>query len=78
MTVEIERLTLKLSGMSRHEGELLAGRIREKMAGACCGRGKAVRLDSLRVGVERRQGEPVERLSERIVADLLAQMAQAG
>lgn len=76
MSIEIERLSLKLSGLTRHEGEVLGSKIREGLSAGCCG-GKSARLASLRVGVERRPGEPVERLSERVVAELLARIAQA-
>jgi hypothetical protein len=76
--IDIDNLTLKLNGISEHEGAVLAWKIREALAQATVGKGQNARFDSLKIGVERREGEGMDILGKRIVANLLSQIEKTG
>ncbi len=77
--IEIDKLALKLSGISEHEGNVLAWKIREALASAShLGGNHSSRIDSLKIAVERMPGEGMDFLSKRIVANLLSQIERSG
>ena len=76
--IEIDKLALKLSGVSEHEGTVLAWKIREALATASPAAGHPPQIDSLKIAVERMPGEGMDFLSKRIVANLLSQIERSG
>ena len=76
--VEIDRLALKLSGLSEHEGHVLVWKIREALAMAFPTISQNTRIEGMKIGIDRQSGESMDSLSRRIVADLLSQLAQTG
>lgn len=76
--IEIDKLALKLSGISEHEGNVLAWKIREALATASPAAGHPPQIDSLKIAVERMPGEGMDFLSKRIVANLLSQIERSG
>jgi hypothetical protein len=76
--IEIEKLALKLTGLSEHEGHVLAWKIREALALAPVAGSVSGRMDSVKIGVERREGEDVDSLSRRIVSNLLLRIGLTG
>jgi len=76
--VEIDRLALKLSGLSEHEGHVLVWKTREELAMAFPTISQNTRIEGMKIGIDRQSGESMDSLSRRIVADLLSQLAQTG
>lgn len=72
--IEIDKLALKLSGISEHEGRVLAWKIRESLVLAPIASGQHARIEGLKIGIERMQGESMDFLSKRIVTNLLSQI----
>ncbi|MCY1078699.1 hypothetical protein [Archangium lansingense] len=67
----IDRLALKLSGLNESQGRQLARLLSEGFAAASLPEGASASTDRLQVDVRARPGEPLEALSERIVAQVL-------
>ena len=76
--IEIERLALKLKGISEHEGNVLAWKIRDALTHTQIADGQNARFDGLKIGVERQKGESMDILGKRIVANLLSQIEKTG
>jgi hypothetical protein len=72
--VSIERLTLQLSHWPEGDARRLARLVAEGLAGATIGGGQDGYVASLAVTLQAPPGEGVERLAERVVADVLRQM----
>lgn len=75
--IEIDKLALILSGISNHEGNVLAWKIREALAAAPIAGSAHSPIDRLKINVERMQGEDIDFLSKRIVANLLSQIERS-
>jgi hypothetical protein len=73
-TIDIDRLTLKLSGLSEREGQRLARLIAEGLAQADIPNTAPRRLETLRVNLTAPADGNVDRLSQQIVADVLRQL----
>lgn len=69
MTLRLDRLTLRLSGISEPEGRRLARLVGEGLATAASITGSDV--PALRVALAARPGEPLEATANRIVAELV-------
>jgi hypothetical protein len=74
MDVHVDRLTLRVPGLSPAEGrrlaELVAGGLSRMPAGAQAG-------DAIRIAVDARTGERVEALAARITARLMSSLGSA-
>ena len=70
----IDRLALKLSGLSESQGRQLARLLSEGFAAAPLPEGATGSTSRLQVDVRARPGEPLEALSERIVAQVLREL----
>ncbi len=71
--IEIDRLSLKLSGLSEDQGRLLAMRVAEGLAAAPAP-GGAVQRDAMQASATMVPGGNVTTLADRIVADLVRQL----
>lgn len=69
----IERLALKLSGLTEPQGRHLARLLTETLA-ARLPAGSAASIGQLQVRVAPSPGEPLETLAERLVAEVLRQL----
>jgi hypothetical protein len=72
--VSIGRLTLELSHRSEGDARRLAELVTEGLAAATIGGGNYGYVASLSVALHALPGEGVERLGERVVADMLRQI----
>ncbi|MDD5034283.1 MAG: hypothetical protein PHE55_05955 [Methylococcaceae bacterium] len=63
--------------MSEHESSVLTWKIRQALALAPIAGGQRSRIDGLKISIERMQGESMDFLSKRIVADLLSQIERS-
>jgi len=72
--ITIDRLTLRLSGLSESDGQRLAARIAEGLAAAAPAGGRPRHMDALRVNVAAAPGDGVERIAAQVVADILRQI----
>ncbi len=72
-TIDIDRLTLKLSGLSEREGQRLARLIAAGLTQADVPNATS-RLETLRVNLTAPADGNVDRLSQQIVADILRQL----
>lgn len=70
MNVDVDRLTLRLPGMTPADGRRLAQLVGEALASAPAAQGSG-HVDSLRVTLDARPGEGLERLADRIAAGIL-------
>jgi len=73
-TMHIERLTLKLSGISENDGRRLAQSIADGLASATSASEKLYHIDSLRVHATASPGNEVDMLSKQIVAEIVRQL----
>ena len=73
-TIDIDRLTLKLSGLSEREGQRLARLIAAGLTQADVPTIMPRRLETLRVNLATPVDGNVDRLSQQIVADVLRQL----
>lgn len=72
--IEIERLAFKLNGINEHDGYVLAAKIREALTQAAIRQGQTTYVNNMKIRVERQEGESMDNLSKRIVANLLSQI----
>jgi len=72
--INIDRLSLRLSGISGGDGQHLARLIAEGLAAAPIGIEGTHHLDAMQVNVTARPGSSMDMLSQRIVADVLRQL----
>jgi len=76
--INIDRLTLKLSGISEGDGHLLARLIAEGLGDHISLSNESPRhLDSMRVDVTTSPGSSVDMLAKQVVADMLRQLEQS-
>jgi hypothetical protein len=76
--ISIERLTLKLSGISERDGQRLAQLIAEGLGDHISLSSEAPRhLDSMRVNVAARPGSSLDMLAKQVVADMLRQLERS-
>jgi hypothetical protein len=71
--IEIDRLALKLSGLSEDQGRLLAMRVAEGLAAAPAP-DDAVQRDAMQANATMVPGVSVITLADQIVADLIRQL----
>lgn len=72
--IQIDRLTLKLSGISQQEGQHLARAIADGLADASLAAETAHSLDVLKVTVTVGSGDNLDRLAQQILTELLQQI----
>jgi len=72
--IEIDRLSLRLSGLSEDQGRLLAMRVAEGLITSSPEPGAPVELDAIRVSAAMVPGSTVNMLADQIVADLVRQL----
>ena len=72
--MNIERLALKLSGVSESDGQRLAQLIAEGLASTTISSEGARRIDSLRVSAQANPDKNVDMLSKQIVAEIVRQL----
>jgi hypothetical protein len=72
--INIDRLTLKLSGISEHDGQHLARLIAEGLASSSIAAEGSHSLDAMRVNVSTGPGSNVDMLSKQIVAEIVRQL----
>lgn len=72
--ISIERLTLKLSGLSSGEGKRLAHLIAEGLSTASLGAEFPYQIDTLRVKVAASPEDRVDWLSQQVVAEIVGQL----
>jgi hypothetical protein len=72
--IHIERLALKLSGISESDGQRLAQLIAEGLASASISSESPRHMDSLRVSATANLDKSVDMLSKQIVAEIVRQL----
>jgi len=72
--INIERLTLRLSGISEYEGQHLSRLIAEGLAAAPFGTEGVHHLDAMRVNVTANPGGGMNPLAKAIVAEIVRQL----
>jgi len=72
--INIDRLSLRLSGISGGDGQRLARLIAEGLAASPIGIEGTHHLDAMQVNVTARPGSSMDMLSQQIVADVLRQL----
>jgi hypothetical protein len=72
--IHIERLALKLSGISESDGQRLVQSIAEGLASAIIPSEGPRHIDSLRVNATATPGKSVDLLSKQIVAEIVRQL----
>ena len=72
--MNIERLTLKLSGISESDGQRLARLIAEGLASATISSASPRHIDSLHVNATASPGNEIGMLSRQIVAEIVRQL----
>lgn len=75
--IVLDRLTLKLSGLSQRDGERLAQRVAENLAAATLPLEKPLHIDTLQVRLRARLEDGIDELATQIVAELLRQLERA-
>jgi hypothetical protein len=75
MDLQIDRLALRLSGLSEADARRLAQLVASSLAAA--GAPGGLMTDGLRLDLSARAGEPIEALAERIAAALASALARA-
>ena len=76
-TVKIERLALHLTGLTESESHRLALLVTEGLAAAGLPDRAVYRIGTVRIQAGAEPGTGVERLSQQIVADLVAQLRRS-
>jgi hypothetical protein len=74
--INIDRLTLRLSGISERDGQHLARLITEGLTTASIMPEGSYQLDTMRVNVTASPGSSVDMLAQQIVAAILRQIEQ--
>lgn len=77
MDIKIDRLTLKLAGISERDGQHLARLITERLPLLPLSTEESRYLDSVLVNVSSAPGSSIDLLSQQIVANVLRQLEQA-
>ncbi len=72
--INIDRLTLKLAGISAEDGQRLARLIAKGLASSSIAAEGTHSLDTMRVNVAASAGSSVDMLARQIVADVLRQL----
>jgi hypothetical protein len=72
--MNIERLTLKLSGISESDGQRLARLIAEGLASATISSESPHHIDSLHVNATASPGNEIGMLSRQVVAEIVRQL----
>ncbi len=72
--MNIERLTLKLSGLSESDGQRLAQLIAQGLASATISSASLYHIDTLHVNATASPGNGVDTLSKQIVAEIVRQL----
>jgi hypothetical protein len=72
--INIDRLTLKLSGLSDHQGQHLARLVGEGLANVSMTATSYYQIDNLNVDVTARSADSMDWLAKQIVADVLRQL----
>ncbi len=72
--INIDRLTLRLSGISELDGQHLSRLIAEGLVAAPFGKEGVHQLDAMRVNVTASPGGSIDLLAKQIVADVLRQL----
>ena len=72
--IEIDRLSLKLSGLSEDQGRLLAMRVAEGLATTQQAPDEVLRRDRIQANATMVPGGSVASLADRIVADLVREL----
>jgi hypothetical protein len=75
--INIDRLTLKLSGISEGDGRRLAQLIAEGLGTMPISMGGLLHLDAMQVNVGAGPGSSVDMLAKQIVADVLRQLGRS-
>jgi hypothetical protein len=70
MDLQVDRLTLRLAGISEEDGRRLAQLVGERLASATPPEAAGT-TDAMRVTVGGQRGEALESMAERIVAEML-------
>lgn len=73
--IEIDRLSLRLSGLTEDQGRLLANRIAEGLA-ASGESGSIQEVDALKADARMTPGSSINMLADQIIADLLRQLSR--
>lgn len=76
MDIEIDRLALRVPGLSEAEGRQLAELVGRYLA-ASSPPARQVDAASLSVSLPARSGEPLESLAQRIVAEMLRSLSRS-
>ncbi len=74
--INIDRLTLKLSGISERDGQHLARLITEGLTTVSIMPEGSYQLDTMRVNITASPGSSVDMLAQQIVAAILRQIEQ--
>ena len=72
--INIDRLTLRLSGISEHDGQRLARLIAEGLTSSSIAAEGSHALDAMRVNVSTSPSSNVDMLSKQIVAEIVRQL----
>ncbi len=72
--IAIDRLTLKLSGLSRGDGERLARLVANGLGQASLSGGAAKEVASMSISIRPEAGNNLNRLSDQIVSEILRQL----
>lgn len=75
--IQIDRLTLKLSGLSESQGRHLALLVTQGLAGASIKNSVASGLPAINVDLTASRAETLGLLSERVVAEVLRQIERS-
>ena len=77
MDLQLDRLTLRLAGVSPADGRRLATLVGHGLAAATAPATGGT-SDALSLAITARPGEPIERLAHRIVVELVRALARSG
>ncbi|MDO8586993.1 MAG: hypothetical protein Q7T82_08125 [Armatimonadota bacterium] len=75
--VRVDRLAIRLSGISKSEARLLAPLLGERLGAARFPVGTSVHVDAVRVKAQAAPGEGMSRLAEQIVDEILRQIERS-
>ena len=75
--ITIDNLSLKLSGLSEHEGERLAHLVAEGLGAASLPDEGSHRVETMNVNIPAHAGNDVDLLSKQIVQEVLRQLARS-
>lgn len=76
MNLHVDRLTLRLAGLSEADGHRLAQLVGERLASAAPP-APAGTADAMRVSLEAQPGEALESMAQRIAAQMLLELVRA-